>query len=300
MKKKLTVFFLMACLMAGTAFGVENYWTGAAGDGDWMTAGNWGNGTTTPVGTLPGTTTDRANINVAGAIVNISASSSASAQQLDVAYSKNPITLNVYGELDVVVNFRVGGQTALSNGFMNVDGGTVTANYTGGIAATTGVCYVGRAGLGTLTITNGGFVDIHNALWTSGPTATESAGYGNIFLVDGTLHANGWRAYNATSTTGVDAARGARDRFQMDITGGKLLLNNDRLTQMYDFANSGILTGYGEAGYGVGHNLQIRLVEAYDPFDGTFKTMTEVTAIPEPATIMLLSMGSLILVRRKK
>lgn len=296
--KKLSVFFIMACLIASPALGVENYWTGAAGNGDWMTAANWGNGTTTPVGTLPGATLDRANINLNGSVVNISASSSASAQQLDVGYSTagGTNTLNIFGSLNVVKNWRVGSQTGGAQvAIMNVDGGTLTNGLLGGSSATDSVPHVGRYGSGTLNITNDGLVKINNSLVTSGTVN----GYGVVNLIDGILQANGWRAFEATSVAGIDAVRGTRSRHQMDITGGTLILQGDRLIQMWDFANGGVITGYGEAGYGVGHKLQIRLVEGY-LVNGNWGTLTEVTAIPEPATIMLLGIGSLIFVRRKK
>ena len=284
--------------MGSAAFGAENYWTGASGDNDWMTAGNWGNGTSTPAGTLPGTTTDRANISLNGSVVNIFSGSSASAQQVDVGWNtaSGTNTLNIFGNLNVVKNWRVGSQTGGGQvSIMNVDGGTLTNNLGFGSAATDGVAHVGRYGLGTLNITNDGLVQINNSLVTSG----KEDGYGMINLIDGTLQANGWRAFEATSVAGIDVVRGARSRHQMDITGGKLLLQNDRLIQMWDFANAGVITGYGEAGYGSGHNLQIRLVEGYF-LNGSWGVMTEVTAIPEPATMMLLGLGSLILVKRKK
>ena len=76
----------------------------------------------------------------------------------------------------------------------------------------------------------------------------------------------------------------------MNITEGMLILAGDKMRTVLDDIDAGLLTAYG--GWS-GAEWQ------YD-FNVRNAGMTTVTAIPEPATVALLSLGALVLLRRRK
>jgi len=114
-----------------------------------------------------------------------------------------------------------------------------------------------------------------NDLWL--PKNLDAVGAEGHFQLDGgTVHASDFRLNNAPT----DGTQGT-----MDITMGKLILEGDLTSDatLQGYIDDGYLTGYGGDG---------SVVVNYVPGVGT-----EVTAIPEPAAVLLLSLGLLFLVR---
>jgi hypothetical protein len=76
----------------------------------------------------------------------------------------------------------------------------------------------------------------------------------------------------------------------MNITEGMLILAGDKMQTVLNYIDSGQLTAYGGAAYA---DWQ------YD-YNVRNDFRTTVTAIPEPATVALLSLGTLVILRRRK
>jgi hypothetical protein len=79
----------------------------------------------------------------------------------------------------------------------------------------------------------------------------------------------------------------------MDIRAGTLVLNGNQMDYVLDLITAGLLTAYGTNGSGPDIQWQ------YD-YNVRNPGKTTVSAIPEPATIILLGLGGLVLRHRKR
>ena len=187
----------------------------------------------------------------------------------------------------VVDGLGFGGTVYLGN---RVEGGPSYLNVDGGSLALAGNAYMGMgAGSnGTLTV-NSGSVSV------GGATIIGEAGSGTLVMNGGTLTST-WQVLfgNAGGTGHVQLDGGTMDVHSlimtsgtMDITGGLLKMKWDYTPSINAFVAAGLITGYGGSG---------SVVVEYD----TATEYTMVTAVPEPATMMLLGLGGLGLLRRKR
>lgn len=295
---------LICCLVAliltaaaGNALAVSTNWTGASST-SWNDAGNWS-------GTVPDATLE-ARIDNAGVpnYLTIAAGDNAQCERLTlrssgIAYmTGGSLTMN-----GVSGRWRIGWRVN-DDSYFTVTGGTITTNYTLQIADDTGatgalifggaIATIGRAidvgdvsgGVASFTMNSGEF------------TASTLGDYGSQVGTAGTLNMNGGVLNLQASLTVRDGgvvnlggglleatSLGLSATGSMDITAGMLELAGDASGTVDGYISSGQLTGYGSPG-----NVQYY-------WDGN---TTSVWAIPEPATIVLLGLGGLFLMRRRK
>jgi hypothetical protein len=167
------------------------------------------------------------------------------------------------GTLNVADHLFIGQWDVTQKGTLQINSGTVntTLLMCGGDTD-------GSKGDGTLLM-NGGTINISWLLAVAGGySGTNGAGIGHIQLDAGTVNVTGGGGLVMSSSGSID------------ITGGALKLNGT----ITDITTYGDVTAYGGAG---------SFVYSYDG------GRTTITAIPEPATLAIIGLGSLLL-RRKK
>ncbi len=161
-------------------------------------------------------------------------------------------------------------------------GVTCTGNMSGGTITVARDFIASLAGTGVYTMTGGVINVIGGKLKPTGNASSN----GTINLDGGTVYANGvyFRQFDPLylgSATGL-----------INITGGKMVLVDlDGTTKTLV---EGYVTGGGIKGYGFADLDHV--IVSYD----SVAQRTTVTAVPEPATITLLGLAGLVLIRRRR
>jgi len=163
------------------------------------------------------------------------------------------------------------GMTPNSTGIINVVDGTLTHDRADNVSF-----YLGIDGNGELNM-SGGNVTLAGRLNFSWD-GVDKSGSGIVRLDGGTLSIN---------DIFMDPADYGTDNAVIDITDGTLLVGSSRAGRIGVYANQGNIRAYGGSG----------TVVVTDLGGG----ITQVTAlVPEPATLVLLSLGGLFLRRRRR
>jgi hypothetical protein len=203
------------------------------------------------------------------------------------------------GTVNNAGKFYIAGEKSGSWGYMEMSNGTVNIN-----AGSKRMRIAGKGGTGTLVMKGG---TIHS---TDDINMSEEGGYGYLYMTGGHIIAEGdfQLAYKAkegvpcVSEVHLDggiidvgnltfyrsAADLATPSASFDITLGTLLVGGDVVSEIQDFVDDGLITAFDGSGC---------LCIAYHP--GWDKTIVN-ACIPEPATIALLGLGGLSLLRRRR
>jgi len=264
---------LIIVCVVNVSFGGWVFWTNNEGTGDglWSTTTNWAAGypTSSDDAVIYGDTSG-------GPTINTGVTGYANWLHLcDTSSTGSKVTVNG-GTLAVTDHLLVGEEWGTGQkGTLQVDSGTVNTTLL--------LCGGGRwgnGGNGTL-IVNDGTINIGWLLAVGGGYAgVNNGGMGGHIQLDGGLIklANGG---NAVDQGGLIMSSSG----SMDITNGAISLNGV-ITDITSLANGGTITAFGGTGTFV--------------YDYSVAGRTSVTAvIPEPATLIIAALGSL-LIRRKK
>ena len=306
-------------LLAGSALAYDTNWTGTAND-DWFNAGNWDTG-------VPAAD-DAVSIELAGT-VDVMNNMTAVIGTLDAGYnSAVDVTINVQNALlstsnsayihqggaagsNVVMNVKSGAQV---DSFKNMLGGYNPSNWS---VATLNV-YSG----GTYNINNNGFiyagfgpksVGIINQYGgliedTAARNQTYSGirneGFGRLNFLGGVAKFDYLYMGQGAGDVGriiVDGGHhlevsrfilgGGSDDVIMNIRDGDVYILGDRTGDVDNYALAGKLLGYGS-------NTNVWREYDAELDIGGVVGWTHVT--PEPATVLLLGLGGLALIRRKR
>ncbi len=157
-----------------------------------------------------------------------------------------------------------------------------TGDMSGGTITITNNFNVAMLGTGTFTMT-GGVINIINGKVRTNNNASSN---GTLNLDGGTVYANG------VYIRGLDPLYLGQSTGLINITQGKMVLND--LDGSVKTLVEGYVTGGGIKGYGFA-DLSHVLV-SWD----NVALKTTVTAVPEPATITLLGLAGLVLIRRRR
>lgn len=285
MRRSILVLVL-ALALASNVFAAQTYiqWNGLAGDGSWNTPGNW-NTSTVPnaldfhgVAAAPGykagfkTAPNYATLDSGAGTVttDVMVFGGTNASNLDCLVV-NGATVNVSEYITLAAGTG-------DNGILTVNSGTVST----GVQYTNATFYVTQLGKGLLNM-NGGTINcgLPDPTWEGRPanyfgnlsmTGTGVTSIGTLNLVGGTIYAN-------------DLVKGSGTA-SLVITGGSIVLKgNDEAT----------ITGYIDDGWFSTENGW-EIMISYDDLEDT----TTVYAVPEPATVCLLGLGAVALLRRNK
>ncbi|OHB58722.1 MAG: hypothetical protein A2Y12_20200 [Planctomycetes bacterium GWF2_42_9] len=264
-------FLLFFICTVNVCFGQWVFWTNneGAGDGQWATTTNWAVG-------YPTASDDVVILKDAGnaAVIRAGVTGYANWMHLCDTSATGSKVLVSGGTLAVSDHLLIGEWGVDQKGTLQVDSGTVNT-----VLLMCGGDRGGNNGNGTL-IVNGGNVNIGWLLAVGGGyDGVSTGGVGNVQLAGGvvTMATGG----NVIGEGGLIMSNGGL----LNIAGGALSLNGV-ITDITALANGGTITAYGGTGSFV--------------YDYSIAGRTTVTAvIPEPATLVVIALGSL-LIRRKK
>jgi len=258
------VVFLISMLMLVSGASAVDWTDGDMYDSYWENGNNWSSG-------LKPQTTEIAVVN------NIAGGSGAVLHTTETIHQLQVGTLGTAGPTGTV-NITTGtnltatdpmiiGHNYFAYGQVLMDDGVVNNH---------GEIWISRAGLGKLKMT-GGTINSDNATYL-GQAGAKTDMWATLQLYGGTINC-----------TDLLTARADTSRVTMNVTGGEMILNNDRVTQVQAYVAAGWLRGYGVADL-------THVIITYD----SDNNKTHITAVPEPATVLMLGLGGLALIRRKR
>ena len=270
MKKAIVLMAMLA--IAGSASASID-WLTSATSSDWFTAANWSNGVPS-LTNLTNTRTYQTHQNFTYMPI-IESGQNAEAWQLDLGGDRQAdfpgsfmtVTVNAGGALAVGDYLRVGsGSGSIRWGKLFVNDGTVTVG---------GTLYVGygtaAADVRGWLYLNGGTINTNNLVF-----GNASGTSGMAYITAGTLNANTltWRPNGTTGTPTT----------LLDISGsGKVVLAGDQVDAVLAAIDNGWVKSNGEE----------------FSYDWVSYNGVSTTLVPEPATLCLLGLGALSLIRRK-
>jgi len=284
MSKKL-ISLVLVLAIAGVASAADMYWNSDVSSGAWNVASNWklGGTATSPVSTSVPTYGDQAwvrtSLNGSLTVVTINVTADAATSRLNM--NSGTMTLNIQSGITLTNNGTI---SATGYQFYNTSGGVVNIDGTlineRGDATAITVKIGGSAGgtSQTININDGGVMTVKQ-------TALNTGSFGI-----GTTQTGGGSAYVNIAGGGlldVDSySMGALVNKKLDIlSGGLMRVRGNATAQINADITSGYITNSG-------------------PGSSVVWTRTEggqtYTYVPEPATIALLGLGSLTLLRRKR
>ena len=255
------VIVVCVLTLAGNAFALNpNAFTGTIND-DWATGGNWTSGVA-PI-------TEDVSIRAAAVIAQ---STTASANILRVgngAYGPTEVgSIVIDGSLTTLYDIRIAEGTGV-NGTITVNAGAILDNRT---SAAVGELAVGYGGTGTLNVY--GTVYTKSMDITNWGSPTSSTGIVNVF-------AGGIVVDSGRLTVGAWGGNGSLVIYE----GGSFSCGDNWSGQLQNFIDN----GYIRAATGATLVVTNHTLDAGKTF----------TAVPEPATMLLVGVGSMLLRRRK-
>jgi hypothetical protein len=307
MRRVVMVFMVMLAFTSYAFAGAQAYteYKGVEG-GDWTLTTNW-----SAIGSGAGTWTGQI---LAPLVLDpLGGPQGAYFGKAGFKASRSDTSPGIYGGTTVGVDQIVIGSGAATagptvGGHLNIDGGTVnvsefltignnnttavpetgTFNMNTGILncgvmiPSTGHLFVGYKGIGTLNM-SGGTINLTDYLSLADQYATAATAKGTLNLFGGTIYATDLKLDGLNTGTTITNSSSAH----INITNGKLVLNN--VSDLSIRLNSWVANGY------ITTTLPGTIQAVYNPTAHT----TTLSVVPEPATICLLGLGVMGLLRRR-
>jgi len=284
MSKKL-ISLVLVLAIAGIASAADFYWNSDVASGNWSVASNWklGGTATSPLATTTPATGDqawiRSSLNGTLSVLTINANANATVSRLNMNYGTP--TLNVQSGVTLTNNGTISATGwqfyNTSDGVVNVEGSLLNERPdTTAMAVKIGGSSNGLSN--TVNILDGGIMTVkntstHNAVFGIGNTGT-GAGSAYVNIAAGGLLDVDSYTFGALVNKKITITGDGLMRIRGDV---RTQVNNDVTAGNIARGGGGLLTSWvaGESG------------QLY-------------TYVPEPATVALLGLGSLMLLRRKR
>jgi len=266
---KFALIGLATCLIQGASAQTTYHWTAGGDAASWTDPLNWDNGV--PVA---GSTYQIWIDPQLSSLQTITLGASVTATATDNIFLEWGQTLNVYGSISSGLFFSpvggVGGPATVINLYGN---GSISAADTFFIGDP---FWVNGITIPDVTVNmynnsqlTANYIGMAGHLNIYGGTATASLGF-----LTGTPTWGPWGSSPSTGPATTDASR------LINVAGGQLVIGGNASAQVADLISRGILEGNGVVG-----NVNVDLVS--DP------GFTVITAVPEPASAMVLGLGGL-------